>query len=40
MGDSVMKEGRLVQQGTHTELMLDQKGEYAEMYKAQADGFL
>ncbi|KAJ7475922.1 P-loop containing nucleoside triphosphate hydrolase protein [Mycena latifolia] len=36
----VMKEGKLVQQGTHTELMLDDRGEYAEMYNAQADGFL
>ncbi|KAJ6576570.1 P-loop containing nucleoside triphosphate hydrolase protein [Mycena vulgaris] len=36
----VMKEGRLVQQGTHAELMLDARGEYAEMYSAQADGFL
>ncbi|KAJ7455373.1 P-loop containing nucleoside triphosphate hydrolase protein [Mycena galericulata] len=30
----VMKEGRLVQRGTHTELMRD-GGEYAEMYRAQ-----
>ncbi|KAJ7170787.1 P-loop containing nucleoside triphosphate hydrolase protein [Mycena crocata] len=36
----VMKEGRLVQHGTHEELMLDTSGEYAEMYSTQANGFL
>ncbi|KAJ6508047.1 P-loop containing nucleoside triphosphate hydrolase protein [Mycena vitilis] len=41
----VMKEGRVVQQGTHAELMQEalRSGgcrEYADMYQAQADGFL
>ncbi|KAF7336702.1 Lipid A export ATP-binding/permease protein MsbA [Mycena venus] len=40
----VMKEGRLVQRGTHAELMKQAVSggcrEYADMYQAQADGFL
>ncbi|KAJ6531882.1 P-loop containing nucleoside triphosphate hydrolase protein [Mycena capillaripes] len=41
----VMKEGRVVQQGTHVELMQEALcsggcREYADMYQVQADGFL
>ncbi|KAJ7773382.1 hypothetical protein B0H16DRAFT_1512155 [Mycena metata] len=41
----VMKEGKVVQQGTHKQLMQEAQRsggcqEYAEMYQAQAAGFL
>ncbi|KAG6911413.1 hypothetical protein DXG01_016510 [Tephrocybe rancida] len=32
-----MKRGKIVQQGTHAELMLNQKGEYRRLYMAQTD---
>lgn len=34
-----MKEGRLAQCGKHDELMADETGEYAKLYRAQADTF-